>query len=200
MAVLRPATLPHFAALAVSPRLLEGRFARGCRTDRCDATCCQSGVLVDVRERDRVLAHVALVQAVMDPDQERDPGRWFEAKERPDPDFPSGRAVGTRVADGHCVFLDRGRRCVLQRATLAAGRGDLDLKPFFCTAFPVTIVESTLTIDDADFTDRPSCCSTVPDGELTVFDVCGRELADVLGPDGVRALRALADGRSGAGA
>ena len=188
---LRSTRLKHFPRLEMSPRFLEGRFARDCRTDRCDGTCCRTGVLVDIEERDRILSHAALVRASMDPGQEHDPARWFEVKEATDGDFPSGRAVGTHVGPGGCVFLNARRLCVLQLATIAAAREGFDLKPFFCTAYPLTIVNATLTIDDADFTERPACCSTVPDGELSVIDVCRMELVHVLGPDGFDEVRAL---------
>jgi Fe-S-cluster containining protein len=178
--MLCPTTLPHLRTLGVSPRLLEARFASECRIEQCDASCCRIGVRVDIGERDQIIAHARPVQDAMDPDQERDPGRWFEADAGRDSDYPSGWSVRTRTLNGHCVFLNAARRCVLQGA-------GVDLKPFFCAAYPVTIVDGTLTIED-DLTDRVRCCRPVPDGALTVFDVCARELTHVLGPDGVRAL------------
>lgn len=181
-------TLSHLGTLGVSPRLLEARFASECRIEQCDASCCRIGVQVDLRERDRIIAHARLVQDAMDANQERDPGRWFEADAGRDSNYPSGWSVRTRTPNCHCVFLNDARRCVLQRAGVAEDRAGLDLKPFFCHAYPLTIVDGTLTIED-DLTDRVRCCRPVPDGELTVFDVCARELTHVLGPDGVRALR-----------
>ena len=46
------------------------------------------------------------------------------------------------MKDGRCVFLNGEGRCVLQKASLA--RPGLHLKPFFCTAFPVTIAHGVL--------------------------------------------------------
>ena len=105
-----------------------------------------------------------------------------------DADFPSGRAVHTRVKDGRCVFLNGEGRCVLQKAA----RPGLPLKPFFCTAFPVTIAHGVLMLDDEDYRAGQPCCAATKGGPLTVFDTCGMELRHVLGAAGVSRLRALA--------
>ena len=177
--------------LAVDPAMLEARFAAGCSTARCRGACCRSGVWLDVRERDRVIAHAGLVREAMDPGQPRDTRRWFSRRAVTDPDFPSGRAVHTRVRNGRCVFLDSAGRCVLQKASSAAG-GGLQLKPFFCAAFPVTIDHGVLTLDDAGYRARQPCCAASPGGPLTVFETCRAELRHVLGAAGVRRLRRIA--------
>jgi hypothetical protein len=146
---------------------------------------------VDLGEKDRILAHADLVREAMDPDQDSDSTRWFEDNETADPDFPSGRAIGTSALGGACVFLDGAKRCVLQKATLAAKRPGFDLKPFFCTAFPIVIFEGILTLDEEDSPNHPRCCKSVPDGPRTVLDVFPMELAHVLGPEGLEELRGL---------
>lgn len=192
-----PATgrVAYLPRLAVDHNIFELRFGRGCATRQCDATCCSTGVSLDVRERDRVLAHVDLVRRVMSPGQDPDPAHWFADEEFDDADFPSGRATHTRVNGTGCVFLDADRRCVLQKASLAAGNG-LDLKPFFCTAFPMTLSHGVLVVDDEEIRQRSCCCACTADGPLTVFDVCGTELTYMLGGEGVAALRRLAESRA----
>jgi hypothetical protein len=148
--------------------------------------------LVDVAQRDQILAHADLVQRAMDGSQDRDPARWFEDTESADPDFPSGRVVGTRVRDERCVFLDSAQRCVLQTATIAAARPGLDLKPFFCAAFPITIAAGTLWIDELCLEMPAPCCRPTAGGTLGVFDVCEVELRHVLGSEGLGELRELA--------
>jgi hypothetical protein len=49
---------------------------------------------------------------------------------------------------------------------------------------------------DTDGLSRPTCCAPVPAGTLTVFDVCGDELAHALGDQGIADLRRLAEGRT----
>jgi hypothetical protein len=186
---------PRVGRLRVAASLLEERFAAGCDTRRCVGRCCRSGVWLDLGDRDRVLAHAPLVQAAMDPGQPRDPRRWFSRLTTEDADFPSGRAVHTRVRGGRCVFLNGSGRCVLQKAATEA-RLRVPLKPFFCTAFPVTIDAGVLTLDDRDFRAGEPCCDSTDGGPLTVFDTCGMELRHVVGRAGVAALRRLARRRS----
>jgi len=175
----------------VNRSILEARYAPECSTAACEGGCCRLGVLVDVAQRDEILAHVDLVQRAMDDSQERDPTQWFEAQEREDPDFPSGRAVGTHVRESRCVFLDSARRCALQTATIVAARPGLDLKPFFCTAFPVTITAGTLWIDELCLEMPARCCRPAAAGPLDVLDVCEVELRHVLGSAGLAELRLL---------
>ena len=192
MSATLPATgrLAHLGRLTVHRSVFTRRFGAGCATARCEAACCVLGVLVDAREREQVLAHADLVRGLMTPGQELDPTRWFAHAERPDSDFPSGRATHTRAGAGGCVFLDAERRCVLQRASPAAGH---DLKPFFCTIFPVTIAAGVLRVDDMG-TGRPAqCCGATPGGPLTIFDVYAPELEHALGPDGAGDLRRLVE-------
>jgi Fe-S-cluster containining protein len=162
------------------------RFATGATTRNCNGQCCQRGVSVDVAERDRILAHTALVQGAMDADQTPDPTTWFDPAPRLDADFPSGRAVRTAIHGGACVFLDARKRCVLHTASDAAGAA---LKPFRCRAFPLTI-ERSVALLDPDGALRPiECCGTPGAGPLTVLDVCPAELGLVLGPAGMADLR-----------
>ena len=179
--------------LGVDPSMLEARFAGDCDTRRCRGACCRSGVWLDLGDRDRVLAEADRVREAMDPGQPRDPRRWFSRRVIPDPDFPSGRAVHTRVRGGRCVFLNGQGRCVLQKAS--ATRSGPPLKPFFCTAFPVTIAHGVLMLDDEDYRAGQPCCAATKGGPLTVFETCGMELRHVLGAAGVSRLRALAGRR-----
>ena len=185
-----PTRLRHLPTLRVSPSLREERFAAGCDTRRCVGRCCRSGVWLDPEERDRVLAHADRVRAAMDPGQPRDARRWFSRRVIADSDFPSGRAVHTRVRGGRCVFLDGAGRCVLQKASPEG----VALKPFFCTAFPVT--DGVLTLDDKDFRAGQPCCDSTEGGPLTVFEACAMELTHVLGEEGLAALRAEVSDRT----
>jgi Fe-S-cluster containining protein len=183
-----PGRLRHLGRLTIHRLVFTQRFTAGCATSRCDASCCVLGVLVDVAERDRVLAEAERVRALMTPEQEHDPARWFSREELRDRDFPSGRASHTRATQQGCIFLDAERRCTLHRA---------GLKPFFCTIFPLTVADGVLLLEsEPDGLSCATCCAPVPDGPLTVFDVCGMELEHALGRDGVATLQRLAGDRS----
>lgn len=123
----------------------------------------------------------------MDAAQEHDPARWFDPEPSADSDFPSGRAFGTAVSNGGCVFLRSDRRCALQAASDAhTGR----LKPIFCWAFPVTIVNGLLCLDDPR--DAP-CCTPSATGGKTALELCGDELTVLLGAEGLEELRIHAE-------
>lgn len=181
--------LGHLGPLPVSHQLFACRFAAGCAMANCRGACCNGGVSVDLRHRDRVLAEAALVVRYMDETQEHEPSRWFETEEIPDGDFPSGAAASTRVVNGGCVFLDARGYCVLH----AAEAESPGLKPFFCRTYPIALVNGVLTVEHDYCPDETRCCGPVDDGPLTIFDVCAEELTFMLGERGARELRQLRD-------
>jgi hypothetical protein len=189
--LLRKHHLSHISELKVGENLFKHRFSTGCSMSNCNGVCCKLGVYADVRERDKILSHVDLIHKYMEPHQEHNPERWFDADESDDKDFPSGRAIGTIAMDYGCVFLDSAGRCILQKACTAEGMPPYFLKPFYCVAFPVTVDHGFLIVDDVELENRPPCCIIDPKGSLNVFDVCPTELEYVLGREGAEELRTL---------
>ena len=185
---LRRHQLSHLPGLVVGEEIFTSRFAASSDMSRCSARCCREGVLVDITHRDRILAEASLVLEYMEPTQQRDPTQWFQEEEDVDLDFPSGRAINTNSFNGRCVFLDGAKRCVLQRAEERSP----GLKPFFCRAFPIAIVNGRLTVDATWCPDETQCCSPVAQGERSTLDMCQYELAHVLGDDGIVELQRLA--------
>jgi len=184
---LRQHHLEYIPNLRLGEEVLAPRFARGCDTNKCSGACCGGGVLVDVAHRDRVLAEAPLIVRFMEESQEHDPARWFEDDEVEDPDYPSGRAVCTTVVNDTCVFLDSKRRCVLHMAESESPA----LKPFYCRAYPVAIVQGRVTLDTEWCPEETQCCATVADGELSGLDVYAGELLHLLGDAGDREMRHL---------
>ena len=181
---LRRHHLSYISDLRVGEEVFTARFATEADSSHCSAYCCRAGVLVDIAHRDRILAEAALVREYMEPSQERDPSKWFNAEDEEDIDFPSRRAINTTLVGGTCVFLDSQRRCVLQRAEERSP----GLKPFYCRAFPIVIVEGRLTLNCDHCPDETQCCGIVAHGDRTALDVFRFELTHVLGADGVREL------------
>lgn len=184
-------TLAHIADLKVSDGILRSRFASYCSMSNCEGKCCCLGVDVDIGEQVRILKNADLIRSQMDDHQERDPTNWF-GDQFADPDFPSGRAVTTRLYNGACVFLNKERRCVAQMAEAQAQPETGNLKPFFCRAYPVCIEDGFLTIDEHQCTGEVRCCGSIENGTLTIFDICAFELEYVLGEDGLNELRKMA--------
>lgn len=185
--------LTHIPTLKVDPIVLNSTFGHGCSMSNCNATCCQHGVMVDLKERDNILENADLIKSYMEPDQQHDTAGWFDPEDEEDVDFPSGRAIGTQANDRGCIFLMKDGRCVLQFASAEEKVSKHTLKPFFCFAFPVTIETGVLTIDDPDFTNRPECCSMIDGGHHSVLEVCGEEFEFVLGKEGMKELVAMID-------
>ena len=179
--------LVHLSPLRADPKLFSERFPASCRTSQCTGKCCVNGVWADLGDRDRIMAHADLVREHMDAEQVRDSHHWF-GEERDDADFPSRRAVATALWRGGCVFLNTTGRCVLQKACLSLPGGALDLKPFFCTAFPITIDGGQLEVGEGY---DSACCIGAADGSQDVFALCAQELVYMLGDEGAAALHRM---------
>ncbi|HVN49728.1 MAG TPA: DUF3109 family protein [Bacteroidota bacterium] len=189
--ILRKHTLHHIKSLRVDPELLSARFCEDCGMHRCNGRCCHGGVLADVKEKERILAHTELIQKYLEPEQEHDPEKWFDQTVEDDRDFLSGQCDGTALGKHGCVFLDSRGLCALQKTAMAEGMPKFFLKPFFCVAYPVTIDDWVLTVHEPEYANRPECCGSKVEGPKTIFDVCGEELAYMLGAEGVEELKGV---------
>lgn len=151
----------------------------------CADGCCQHGVDVSVRERDRILARSGeIVARIGIPSSQ-----WFEADITQDDDFPGGAATRTRVVNGHCVFLRReARGCALHALALETNDDYHDLKPMVSTLFPVTFGEATLLCSE-ELGDGTLVCAG--DGP-TAYEMARPELAYYFGNDLVSELDQLA--------
>ncbi|MBM4169670.1 MAG: DUF3109 family protein [Ignavibacteria bacterium] len=189
--VLRNHGMFHFKDVKVPRSLIDRKFQSGCSIQNCDATCCAQGVLVDPVEKARILSHALLILKHMEPHQEKNPAKWFEGEEEIDSDFPSGRGEGTQTREYGCVFLKRNGHCVLQAAATAEGKHRFMLKPFFCIAYPITIHQGMVELEDLEYADRKSCCNADDTGALSAIEVLAAEFEFVLGAEGFEELKRL---------
>lgn len=141
---------------------------------------------MDVRERDRILAHADLIRPHLDPHQDPDPAHWFEPDEKADPDFPSGVCAGTAHVDGSCTFLDRRGYCSLQVAAVANGMHKWALKPTYCALFPLDLAAGEIKLDGR--TRHGACCELSADFELSAFDACREEIALLIGSEALATI------------
>ena len=193
--ILRKHPLKQFKELKVGEDIFTTRYAKGCSMSNCRGRCCADGVDLDPIERDRILEHAHLIQPLMDETQDRNPANWFQ-KTHPDADFPSGECATTAIKENGCNFLNKDGYCVVHMAESQQPAGFGYLKPFFCRAFPVCILNSTLSVDDEQCPDEHKCCGPVKNGPLTIIDTCSFELEYMLGADGLAELRKMAADRA----
>ncbi len=171
----------------IDPVLFEKGFARGCGPHKCETTCCSSGVFLDPAERDSILRHKEEIKPFMDETQSKDEAVWFDNKQEVDHDFPSGIAVGTEVINGKCSFLRSDGRCSIQLLSAEKYSDPWKIKPFYCIAFPIVVIDGVLTFDDYQ-QDNASCCSIVSETSTLLVESCKAELEFVLGSGGYAQL------------
>ncbi len=169
--------------LAIGDELFTTGYPDGSGPCSCTSTCCSEGVYADVTERDAILRHADMIVRYMDGTQPHDPARWFDAVEETDPDFGSGRCVGTAVHNDKCAFLDKYGRCSVQRATTEEGMGRWALKPLYCILYPIEISEGVVSFDPM-LQDEQPCCTVTDRYHTPVFRACKDELIHLLGADG----------------
>ncbi|MCX6121851.1 MAG: DUF3109 family protein [Ignavibacteriales bacterium] len=189
--ILQKHKLGHIPELHVDPEILTQRFSPNSSMCHCNGTCCTEGVLLDVKEKELILAHADMIKKYLEPEQEKDAAKWFDNNIEHDSDFPSGKCDGTAVQGNSCVFLCSKGLCALQKTAMAEGMDKFALKPFYCIAFPITIDEHVLTTYEPEFTNRRQCCSIVADGPMTVLDVCREEFEYILGTEGLKEIEEL---------
>lgn len=171
----------------MSSVLFEKGFPSGGGPCTCSSVCCEGGVYVDIRERDAILAHKAMVKKYMDETQTTDDSVWFEEIEHDDADFPSGKCVGTQEINNKCAFLDKSGRCSIQLACASEGMHKWALKPLFCILYPIEITDKVVSFDEM-LQDEQSCCSVNQKFAVPLFEGCKEELVHFIGEDGFRAM------------
>jgi hypothetical protein len=184
--VLRKHKMTFMPEIIIDREILDHSYERHCAMNNCNGACCREGVLLDIKDKEKILAHAALIQRYLEPQQEKDPAKWFDENIEYDSDFPSGQCDGTATHGDGCVFLDSNGLCTLQKVAMGEKMEKDALKPFFCFAYPLTIEAGVLTTYDSEFTIRKQCCSTVQKGEQSLLDVCRDELEFMLGGEGLK--------------
>jgi len=155
------------------------------KTEKLDA-CCQYGCDVDLFERDAILKRADSIKPVLSAEVRDLP--WFDESEpEQDPDVPSGTVVRTAVHGGGCLFLSHDARgCAIHRASIEQGWDFRGVKPSICRLFPLSYGEGMILVSD-DYVDYS--CAYEPDAP-TLYQVARDALADLFGPELVRAMDA----------
>ena len=172
----------------IDPILFQKGFSKGCGPYQCETTCCSSGVYLDPKDRDTIIAHTEEVKQQMDDTQTTNESVWFDNTEEKDVDFPSGISVSTNTHNNKCVFLRRDGRCSVQLVSAEKYNDPWKIKPFYCVAFPIVLENGLITYDDYQ-DGNTKCCSIVHTNEETLIDSCKAELVYVLGEEGYQKLK-----------
>lgn len=168
---------------SISNEFFEKGYAAGQSPCVCTSKCCVHGVWVDVNERDAILAEKELIKRFMDETQSANEHDWFEREVVDDADFPSGKAVGTRVVNDKCAFLDKFGRCSIQVSSVGTGRHKWAVKPLYCILFPIEVSNNVVSFDPM-LQDEEKCCTISSHFETPLFQACREELTHLLGEDG----------------
>lgn len=110
----------------------------------CKDQCCEWGADVDKQNVNRIMKYKDDLEKFTGIESEK----WFDRSvPRWDHEYPGGDYIRTTYdADkDYCIFLNtRSRGCMLHSFALNKGIDYHEIKPFFCTMFPVTYFEGVL--------------------------------------------------------
>lgn len=102
----------------------------------CNDQCCSYGADIDMQNVNRILEHKEELEKFTGIKS----SKWFYKNKRMwDYEYPGHDYTRTSRKGTACIFLNRkGRGCMLHSFANEKGIDYHDLKPFFCTVFPVT--------------------------------------------------------------
>jgi hypothetical protein len=180
----------------INPRLYQSEPMQRCTLGKCRAACCLYGVWIDQKEAQDILDHSSLIAPHMNLEN-RIPSGWFDDREEPDDQTPSGMTVHSTVlpdADHYggtaCIFLRRDYLCALQVAAHANNLHHWRFKPFYCILHPLDLDEQgRITLDDNDLLlDEPGSCMRPADHPIPLIETFAPELRYLLGEKGYQQL------------
>jgi len=110
----------------------------------CKDQCCEWGADIDLQNVERVMKHKDELEAFTGIPSEK----WFDHTEKKwDHEYPGGDYIRTTFDEekDYCTFLNnKSRGCMLHSFALNKGIDYHEIKPFFCSMFPVTYNEGVL--------------------------------------------------------
>jgi Fe-S-cluster containining protein len=169
----------------VAPRIFTLTYYQPCmECSFCNDQCCSYGVAVDLPNRVRIAGHAAGIRPYTAGEQ-RD---WWVTDVCDDDDFPGGHAIDTKVVGRGCAFLrPDGRGCGIHAYCLERGMDYHDLKPIYCSLFPLT-VDASYLVPSCEVDEKSLVCV---DHGATIYRGSRPELLHYFGEELVRELDAL---------
>jgi hypothetical protein len=175
--------------LKIAEELFTTGFRRGEGPFNCTSRCCHRGAYMDVAERDLLIKHADLIQPHLDATQSHDLETWFEHEEKVDPDYASGRCVGTGTVNGKCAFQNEKGWCTVQIAGAVSADDKWAIKPAYCVTFPLEVVDGWVRFN-AMMQGKEQCCSVHKEFDTPLFEACREELIHLVGEDGYQQVEA----------
>ncbi len=110
----------------------------------CKDQCCEWGADIDMQNVNRILKYEKELEDFTGIKS----SKWFDRSEpKWDHEYPGGDYIRTTYDEekDYCIFLDhKSRGCMLHSFALNKGMDYHEVKPFFCSMFPVTYFEGVL--------------------------------------------------------
>ena len=177
----------EFKGLKIDPIIFTQGFVPGCNIGICGGECCDWGVYMDKDFKNIIMKFEKEIQDVMDENQIKDSGQWFEKEIVNDSDFPSGFAIGTEIYENksgneQCIFKDKNNFCSIQVMAMKNNMHKWAVKPKYCIMYPLTIVDNVLTYDE-EHSEKLHYCGIHHEENFTttVFEAMREEIKFVLG-------------------
>jgi hypothetical protein len=177
--------------------MLRSEPMRRCTTGECRAACCLYGVWIDRLEAQEIRANAALIAPHLRPEY-GDPRDWFDGREEPDENAPSGVTLHSGIVPDEehyggtaCVFLREDHLCGLQVAANANGLHPWHFKPFYCILHPLDLDEQgRITLDETNLLlDEPGSCLRAARQPISLLETFEPELRYLLGEKAYEKLR-----------
>lgn len=142
-------------SLSISKRLFLLEPLQRCKLKDCFGACCEYGVWIDLKEKERILDHSNVIVTCMD-EEHKNPEIWFDDEMEDDSYTESGWVVHSRLVwkkqpfkRKTCIFLRSDHKCALQVASEKLKKHHWFLKPFYCILHPLELNEfDQISLDD----------------------------------------------------
>ncbi len=144
----------------------------------CKDQCCEWGADIDMQNVARVMKYKDELEAFTGIKSER----WFDESEKgTDYEYPGQDYMRTTFdpEKDHCIFLNtKSRGCMIHSFALHKGIDYHEIKPFFCSLFPVTYMDGVLMTPEEIDEGLTACLGEGP----TLYQGSRDELLHYFGP------------------
>lgn len=175
--------------LSLSSRMFVPEKLQRCKLHDCHGACCEFGVWIDLKEKERIFQYADLISTCMElPITE--PDNWFLQDLEEDSFTESGVVIHTKVVERNqpfkrktCIFLRNDHKCALQVASESLEMHPWFLKPFYCILHPLDLNDNDqITLNDSDIIlNEKRSCLRFSTEFITPIEIFAEEIQYLLG-------------------